>query len=98
MTHWICIFRTQAPNGSEHRSLNEFSEGVSKGQVFWWGDHRLPSITLATDAPGIPNGPSIEKALSFLSQALSVLDSLDISPEIGARLQEVITALEDNAP
>jgi len=40
---------------------------------------------------------SVERALALLAEALEIVDALNVSPEIGARLQEVITALEVSA-
>lgn len=41
---------------------------------------------------GIPE-PSVDRALALLTEALAVVDALNGSPEIGARLQEVIELL-----
>jgi hypothetical protein len=40
------------------------------------------------------SNPRIEQALALCTEALEICDALDVSPEIGARLQDVIGALE----
>ncbi len=37
---------------------------------------------------------SLDRARALCAEALQICDELGLSPEIGARLQEVITALE----
>jgi hypothetical protein len=39
------------------------------------------------------HGVSLKDALALLEQALEILDSKSVSPEVGARLQEVIEQL-----
>lgn len=40
------------------------------------------------------NAPAaIQRALTLLTEALALIDAIDVRPEIGARLQEVIEAL-----
>jgi len=48
--------------------------------------------TPPANEPGGEGGidPSVAKAIAWMGEALSILDSLDYPPEIGARLQEVI--------
>lgn len=41
--------------------------------------------------------PSVDHAIAFCAKALEICDALDLSPEIGARLQEVIHALEESS-
>lgn len=43
---------------------------------------------------GNAKGRSIDRARSLCAEALEICDTLNVSPEIGARLQEVIGALE----
>ena len=38
---------------------------------------------------------TIERALGLLQETLELVDSIDASPEIGARIQEVIDSLEE---
>ena len=40
-------------------------------------------------------GEKIGRALALLQEALELIDSMDASPEIGARLQEVIGDLDE---
>lgn len=37
----------------------------------------------------------MERALALLAEALEIVDALNLSPEIGARVQEAISALEE---
>lgn len=39
---------------------------------------------------------SVERALAHLTEALQIIDALSLSPDIGAKLQEAISALETN--
>lgn len=39
--------------------------------------------------------PRIEQARALCAEALQICDALELSPEIGARLQDVIIALEE---
>jgi hypothetical protein len=38
---------------------------------------------------------SVERAKALCTEALEICDALDLSPEIGARLQHVICSLEE---
>ena len=40
----------------------------------------------------------VERALALLSEALQIIDAERLSPEIGARLSDVITAIEEHRP
>lgn len=40
--------------------------------------------------------PSADEALALLERALDLIDQLKLSPEIGARLNEVIDALAES--
>ena len=59
------------------------------------GEIGMPSETAAQDGSGAPEG--VERILELLSDALSGIDALNLPSEIGARLQEVITAVEESA-
>jgi hypothetical protein len=48
------------------------------------------------DINGKSGNPSREQLLAYLSDALKLVDELNLSPEIGARLQEVIGAIEQS--
>ena len=37
---------------------------------------------------------SVDRARALCAEALQICDALQLSPEIGARLEEVVTALE----
>jgi hypothetical protein len=55
-------------------------------------------MTAATqDAGGSSIGPTVGRVLSLLQQALQMLDEMGDCPELGARLQEVIDALEERS-
>ena len=55
----------------------------------------MPSEPAAQDGSGAPEG--VEHILELLSDALAGIDALNLPSEIGARLQEVITAVEESA-
>lgn len=38
--------------------------------------------------------PSLKQAVALLEQALAIVDSAKVSPDVGARLQEVIEQLK----
>ena len=40
---------------------------------------------------------SVNRAIALCAEALEICDALDVTPEIGARLQEVINALQDSS-
>ena len=48
------------------------------------------------DANESDSKPSIERARVLCAEALEICDALNLSPEIGARLQEVINALDES--
>ena len=57
-----------------------------------------PEVTLSSAAQ--PTDPQdgqegLTLVMSLLSEALRLIDRLDVSPEIGARLQHVIDSLEE---
>ena len=53
----------------------------------------MPSESAAEDASG--STTDVERILALLNEALEAVDDLDLSPEIGARLQEVISSIEE---
>jgi hypothetical protein len=56
----------------------------------------MPSESVARNESGAPTDRSVERALALLAEALEIVDALNLSPNVGARLQEAISALEDN--
>ena len=54
----------------------------------------MPSEPAVRDASDAPGGRSVEQVLALLTDALEIVDVLKLSPEIGAKLQEAIHALE----
>lgn len=53
-------------------------------------------MTAAAQEPdGSTGGVSVERALALLEEALQILDALGDCPEVGARLQHIIEALEE---
>lgn len=48
------------------------------------------------DPNGADSKPDIERARALCAEALVICDALNLSREIGARLQEVINALDEN--
>ena len=54
----------------------------------------MPSESVAHDDSGALRKQSIERIRGLLTEALEIVDALDLSPEIGARIQEAISALE----
>ena len=46
------------------------------------------------ETDGTSGNHSLERALALLTESLEIIDALQLSPEIGARLQEVISSLE----
>ncbi len=55
----------------------------------------MPSESAVLDGSGAPEG--VERIVELLSDALAGIDALNLPPEIGARLQEVITAVKESA-
>ena len=53
------------------------------------------SMKSAADQRGALSGDSIEEAIALCMKALGICDALNLSPEIGARLQHVICSLEE---
>ena len=51
----------------------------------------------ANDASGPLGDQSVERALALLAEALEIVDALDLSPDIGAKLQEAISSLENSS-
>ena len=54
----------------------------------------MPSKSAAQVASTSPQDRSLERVLALLTEALEIVDVLKLSPEIGAKLQETISALE----
>lgn len=54
----------------------------------------MPSESAVPDASGVSGNQSVERVLALLAEALEIVDALNMFPEIGARLQEVISALD----
>jgi hypothetical protein len=61
------------------------------------GDFEM-SAALSAGAEGEQASPgeNISRALALLQEALELVDSSAVPPEIGARLQEVIDALDEH--
>jgi hypothetical protein len=53
------------------------------------------SNSVVRDVPGPDRKQRIEQARELCAEALEICDSLNVSPEIGARLQEVLDAFEN---
>jgi hypothetical protein len=53
------------------------------------------SNSVVRDVPGPGRKQRIEQARELCAEALEICDSLNVSPEIGARLQEVLDAFEN---
>lgn len=49
------------------------------------------------DSNGTGSTKSIEQVRALCLEALEICDALNLAPEIGAKLQEVLTALEENS-
>jgi hypothetical protein len=46
------------------------------------------------ESRGTDSKPDIERARALCAEALEICDALNLPPEIGARIQEAISALE----
>ena len=57
----------------------------------------MPSEQAAQDASGVPDNQAVERVLAILADALQTVDDLKLPPQIGAKLQEVIVAIEESA-
>jgi len=55
----------------------------------------VDSAARKSDGPGSEN--SIDRARALCAEALKICDALQLSPEIGARLEEVISALDEGS-
>ena len=49
------------------------------------------------DSNSAENEHSIDRARALCAEALEICDALELSPEIGARLHEIISALEESS-
>lgn len=49
------------------------------------------------DADDTASDRSLDRAITLCAEALEICDALKVSPEIGAKMQEVINALEESA-
>ena len=54
----------------------------------------MPVDSAVCNSAGPGSEKSVDRARLLCREALDICDELGLSPEIGARLQEVITALE----
>ena len=59
------------------------------------GEYGMPSEQAAQGGSGAPEDQRLERVLGLLADALVIVDALKLSPEIGARLEEVINAIEN---
>lgn len=50
----------------------------------------------AQESSGAESTPDIVRARALCIEALEICDALNLSPEIGARLQEVINAFDES--
>lgn len=50
----------------------------------------------AKNSDRTPSGPSVDQALALMVKALEIIDSLGLSPDVGARLLAVISAVEES--
>jgi hypothetical protein len=71
--------------------------GRGVASVFLLGDFEM-SAALSADAGGEQASPreNIGRALALLQEALDLVDAIGVPSEIGARLQEVIDALDEH--
>ncbi len=60
------------------------------------GEFGMPSEQAVQGASVAPKDQNVERVLALLTDALETADALKWSPEIGAKLQEVITAIEES--
>ena len=61
------------------------------------GEFGMPSKLAVRDAGGAPGDQTVERVQALFAEALEIVDALKISPEVGARLQEAISALEESS-
>lgn len=54
----------------------------------------MSSDLAVRDSIGSLGDQSVERALALLAEALEIVDALNLSPDIGAKLQEAIIPLE----
>lgn len=60
------------------------------------GEFGMPSEQAVQGASCAPEDKNVERVLALLADALETADASRLSPEIGAKLQEVITAIEES--
>ena len=60
------------------------------------GEFGMSSEQAVQGGSGAPEDQNVERVLALLADALETADALKLSPEIGAKLQEVITAIEES--
>jgi len=56
----------------------------------------MSADTAVRDSNNTENERSIDRARALCAEALEICDALELSPEFGARLQEVISAFEES--
>jgi hypothetical protein len=56
----------------------------------------MPSESAAPDESAAES-QNIEQVRALLTEALEIVDNLNLSPEIGARIEEAISALESSS-
>lgn len=55
----------------------------------------MSADSAARDSARVRNKQTIDRARTLCAEALEICDALELSPQIGARLQEVISDLEE---
>lgn len=78
--------------------LSNTSEGLcdfSLRESLLLGGLEMSTGSAVQASDGTSGESSVERARSLLAEALEIIDALKMSPEIGAKLQDVITSLDD---
>lgn len=55
----------------------------------------MPSQSTVPDGSGSAGNDGVERVLALIAEALKIVDELNLSPEIGAKLQEAINAIDE---
>lgn len=79
----------------ESLPLKEADERAVAAGALCSGGIAMPSESTAPDGSGSAGNEGVQRVLALIAEAIEIVDELSLSPEIGAKLQEAINAIDE---
>ena len=79
------------------KPLKEAIDRAVAVDVLCSGEFGMQADSAVQGANDTPGNQGVEQVLGHLAEAIGIVDALKLSPEIGAKLQEAISAIEEGA-